>query len=293
MFSTRRVMKCLVLRPGQRKAEEWCCVMSKAAEGGRGKRVLAAAAEDGIALFLEGFRFRLSLRVLVETVSDLGFKKSAFIAMAELDEIRLLLGQQSNAFQAQMTTLQADLPSTKGLIQAGCYGGEWLSKGLCFNCDNQWVCGHKCPGKFMTDEEGDMEPVTEEIQDDALEGGDISILNSLVGHVSLLKPFSGTGAEQVANFPEDEQEGQHLEQPLAICDTRIVLQKDTPVRQMLVQWSGRPPKKATWEWLLEFKIAYPSYHLEDMVIFEGGGNDMPRPEPMVEPRPKRVTSKPV
>ncbi|GKF13847.1 hypothetical protein Tco_0055309, partial [Tanacetum coccineum] len=90
---------------------------------GRGKRVLAAAAEDGIAFFLEGFRFRLSLRVLVETVSDLGFKKSAFIAMAELDEIRLLLGQQSNAFQAQMTTLQADLPSTKGLIQAGCYGG--------------------------------------------------------------------------------------------------------------------------------------------------------------------------
>ncbi|GKD77447.1 hypothetical protein Tco_1340068, partial [Tanacetum coccineum] len=53
MFSTRRVVKCLVLRPGQRKAEEGCGVMSKAAKGGREKRVLAAAMIGGIALFLE------------------------------------------------------------------------------------------------------------------------------------------------------------------------------------------------------------------------------------------------
>ncbi|GKA60490.1 hypothetical protein Tco_0759897 [Tanacetum coccineum] len=36
-----------------RKAEKGCCVMSKAAEGGREKRVLAAAMEDGTVLFLE------------------------------------------------------------------------------------------------------------------------------------------------------------------------------------------------------------------------------------------------
>ncbi|GKA73640.1 hypothetical protein Tco_0779942, partial [Tanacetum coccineum] len=53
MFLTRRAMKCLVLRPGKRKAEEGCCVMSKAMEGGRGKRVLAVTAENGSALFLE------------------------------------------------------------------------------------------------------------------------------------------------------------------------------------------------------------------------------------------------
>nr|GEY46386.1 hypothetical protein [Tanacetum cinerariifolium] len=41
------------LRPEQRKAKEGCCVISKTAEGGRGKTVLAVAAEDGIALFLE------------------------------------------------------------------------------------------------------------------------------------------------------------------------------------------------------------------------------------------------
>ncbi|GJX85315.1 hypothetical protein Tco_0336089 [Tanacetum coccineum] len=35
---------------------------------------------------------------------------------------------------------------------------ERLNKGLCFNCDNKWVRGHKCPGKFlllMTEEGGD------------------------------------------------------------------------------------------------------------------------------------------
>nr|GFA18772.1 tyrosine-protein kinase [Tanacetum cinerariifolium] len=36
-----------------RNEEEWYCVISKATEGGRGKRVLAAALEDGTALFLE------------------------------------------------------------------------------------------------------------------------------------------------------------------------------------------------------------------------------------------------
>ncbi|GKA62967.1 hypothetical protein Tco_0762486 [Tanacetum coccineum] len=59
-----------------------------------------------------------------------------------------------------------------------------------------------------------------------------------VFHVSLLKPFSRTGEEQVANLPEDKHEDR------------------------------RPPEEATWEWLLEFKIAYPSYHLEDTVILK-------------------------
>ncbi|GKA25378.1 hypothetical protein Tco_0711487 [Tanacetum coccineum] len=50
--------------------------------------------------------------------------------MAELDEIRLLLKdqvafqkQQSEAFQAQMAALQAELPVTKEMIQAARHGG--------------------------------------------------------------------------------------------------------------------------------------------------------------------------
>ncbi|PWA85192.1 hypothetical protein CTI12_AA148910 [Artemisia annua] len=64
---------------------------------------------------------------------------------------------------------------------------ERLNKGLCFNCDNRWARGHKCPGKFlllMTDEEGDPGATTNDGGDDVVESGDISILNSLIGHGS-------------------------------------------------------------------------------------------------------------
>ncbi|GKE11475.1 hypothetical protein Tco_1415026, partial [Tanacetum coccineum] len=64
---------------------------------------------------------------------------------------------------------------------------ERLSEGLCFNCDNKWVRGHKCPDKFllvMADEEDDREPTTKTTQEDVVESGDILILNSLVGHGS-------------------------------------------------------------------------------------------------------------
>ncbi|GJS00635.1 reverse transcriptase [Tanacetum coccineum] len=61
------------------------------------------------------------------------------------------------------------------------------SKSLCFNCDNKWVHGHKCLGKFlllMTDEDEVMGQSGDGDQDDTMESGDISILNSLVGHGS-------------------------------------------------------------------------------------------------------------
>nr|GEU86582.1 reverse transcriptase [Tanacetum cinerariifolium] len=60
---------------------------------------------------------------------------------------------------------------------------EHLSKGLWFNCDNKWVRGHKCLGKFlllMADDEDECESPA----DEAVKSGDIYILNSLVGHGS-------------------------------------------------------------------------------------------------------------
>ncbi|GJX85423.1 hypothetical protein Tco_0336197 [Tanacetum coccineum] len=65
---------------------------------------------------------------------------------------------------------------------------ERLSKGLCFNCDNKWVRGHKCPKKFlflMANEEEDATQDATVDQDKALKSGDISILNSLVRYGSL------------------------------------------------------------------------------------------------------------
>ncbi|GJX16393.1 hypothetical protein Tco_0217225 [Tanacetum coccineum] len=66
-------------------------------------------------------------------------------------------------------------------------GQERLNKGLCFNCDNRWTRGYKCSGKFLlliTKEEDDMGAATGDGGDDAVESGDISILNSLIGHGS-------------------------------------------------------------------------------------------------------------
>nr|GEU49398.1 retrotransposon protein, putative, unclassified [Tanacetum cinerariifolium] len=60
--------------------------------------------------------------------------------------------------------------------------------GLCFNWDNKWVRGHKCSGKFLLlmTEEDDESPGSDALaeEDEALDSGDISILNSLVGHGS-------------------------------------------------------------------------------------------------------------
>nr|GEV94572.1 hypothetical protein [Tanacetum cinerariifolium] len=67
---------------------------------------------------------------------------------------------------------------------------ERLSKGLCYNCDNRWVRGHKCLGKFlllMADEDVEEDQSTKSEQEEALESGDISILNSLVGHDSVVE----------------------------------------------------------------------------------------------------------
>nr|GEU90935.1 hypothetical protein [Tanacetum cinerariifolium] len=64
---------------------------------------------------------------------------------------------------------------------------ERLSKGLCFNRDNKWVRGHKYRSKFlllMADDVDGADQETPKAYDEALESGDISILNSLVGHGS-------------------------------------------------------------------------------------------------------------
>ncbi|GKF57838.1 ty3-gypsy retrotransposon protein, partial [Tanacetum coccineum] len=113
-------------------------------------------------------------------------------------------------------------------------------------------------------------------------------------NITLTNSLRGTGHEAVTNFPKEEHEGQPVEQPLAICATRVVLQKGVPARQVLVQWSGSSPEEATWEWLSEFKAAYPSYHLEDKVIVEGVGNvtaesGEPHDEEPTKPKDKEPT----
>ncbi|GJU36162.1 hypothetical protein Tco_1184516 [Tanacetum coccineum] len=64
---------------------------------------------------------------------------------------------------------------------------ERLNKGLCFNCDNKWACGHICPRKFLLLMAKDGEGRGQDMEVDAtdvMESGDIFILNSLIGHGS-------------------------------------------------------------------------------------------------------------
>ncbi|GJU16620.1 ty3-gypsy retrotransposon protein [Tanacetum coccineum] len=97
---------------------------------------------------------------------------------------------------------------------------------------------------------------------------------------TLVKGYASNGCKanfkrgtDVADFPEELHDGQPVEQPLAICGRRRVLQNGSPAEQILVQWVGGSPDEATWEWLSEFQTTYPTYNLEDKVVFEDGGND--------------------
>ncbi|GKA29453.1 ty3-gypsy retrotransposon protein [Tanacetum coccineum] len=111
-----------------------------------------------------------------------------------------------------------------------------------------------------------------------------------VFHVSILKPFLGNENEVAMGLPEDFQEGSPVEQPLAICDSRMMLRDGKLAWQVLVQWVGVSPEEATWEWLSEFQLAYPNYNIEDKVIFEDRGNVTS--EVVEDERPKRVRKAP-
>ena len=75
-----------------------------------------------------------------------------------------------------------------------------------------------------------------------------------------------------------------IDLPLAICVSCSILGNGHTIQQILVQWTSCPLEDASWEDFSEFCKIYPSYHLEDKVNFEAGGNDtLPLPmEPIAE-----------
>nr|GEZ37776.1 hypothetical protein [Tanacetum cinerariifolium] len=180
--------------------------------------------------------------------------------------------------------------------------------------DIPWVCGHKCPSKFMTDEEEDTEPVTEENQEDALEGGDTLILNSLVGYGNLQQLHQVV--INIQGLPMDvdlyvlPRKGPNIVLGIQWLQNLGKVTHDYSNKTMEFSWSGRdyalkgeehvtnfpkdehegPPEEATWVWLLEFKIAYLSYHLEDKVISKVEKNVTP--EVPRDGRTKRTKFKP-
>nr|GEU98964.1 prolyl oligopeptidase family protein [Tanacetum cinerariifolium] len=60
-------------------------------------------------------------------------------------------------------------------------------------------------------------------------------LESVQNRFGPCRDYALKGEEHVMNFPKDEHEGKPMEQSLALCDARIILQKGIPVWQVMVQ----------------------------------------------------------
>ena len=71
-----------------------------------------------------------------------------------------------------------------------------------------------------------------------------------------------------------------METPAAICATRTIFFHSAAQRQVLIQWLGFSPEEASWESFEDFCSAYPFFHLDDKVVFEGEGNDTSLPLPL-------------
>ncbi|VFQ86975.1 unnamed protein product [Cuscuta campestris] len=118
------------------------------------------------------------------------------------------------------------------------------AKGLCYNCDQRWMKGHRCGHVLLLigddddapDCEHDAEPAPVE---DLCVTADISSLQSLSG-------------------------------PVRIHAQRRVLVGGATEVQGLVEWSDGDKDDATWEPLDKLRQFYPDLHLEDKVVIEQG-----------------------
>nr|GEU83216.1 Rho GDP-dissociation inhibitor 1-like [Tanacetum cinerariifolium] len=141
-----------------------------------------------ISFYVSRLKLHLQRELLVSRPATLG----DVFALAQITEARL-------EDQAAPTTVNTAKPPLlpKPMGPSKLFAIKWISpaerqerfnKGLCFNCDNQCERGKKCSGKFLlltTDEEDDPGATTIEEGDNAVESGDILILNSLIGYGSL------------------------------------------------------------------------------------------------------------
>ncbi|GKB20558.1 putative mitochondrial protein, partial [Tanacetum coccineum] len=59
-------------------------------------------------------------------------------------------------------------------------------------------------------------------------------------------------------------------------DTVLGTRKVGEQREVLIGWKGLPPTEATWEIFEQIQQQFPSFHLEDKVVFQGEGDDMNR-----------------
>ena len=61
-----------------------------------------------------------------------------------------------------------------------------------------------------------------------------------------------------------------LLQPQVIMDHRMVKRGVRAATQVLIHWKGLSPTEATWEFLDEVQLRFPTFNLEDKVVLKGG-----------------------
>lgn len=92
--------------------------------------------------------------------------------------------------------------------------------------------------------------------------------------MSALKPCKGEHNVHYLPLPLTTNELGPILMPQTIIQSRVILQQQQQIPQVLVQWEGLPRSVATWENWSEFQDNYPNLNLEDKVSFNGGSNVM-------------------
>jgi hypothetical protein len=124
-----------------------------------------------------------------------------------------------------------------------------------------------------------------------------------VFHISLLKACYGNPDTQICPLPLHASADLV---PLQILQKRSIRIDNQEKDELLIHWSGQPSSEATWEDKDLFKANYPTFDLEDKIIFDQGGNDTIKGGekelgqdtneergPIAKERPKRDIRKPI
>jgi len=53
-------------------------------------------------------------------------------------------------------------------------------------------------------------------------------------------------------------------------DRRMIKRGQQAATQLLIHWQGLSPAEATWEFMDEVKLRFPTFNLEDKVVIKGG-----------------------
>ena len=61
-----------------------------------------------------------------------------------------------------------------------------------------------------------------------------------------------------------------LLQPQVIMDRRMVKRGTQAATQVLIHWKGLSPTEATWEFIDDVQLRFPTFNLEDKVTLKDG-----------------------